>query len=123
MDGKQVRWVGSLTGAETLRVLGNSRALLAPIRWDEPGGTAVVEALAAGTPVVGMARGALSMLVEHGVTGFLADDPAELPALMARVGELDPASCRRAAVERFSAGAMADAYLRRFEEMIARVRS
>ena len=119
-DGEQIRWVGSLSGAEKLWVLGRARALLAPIRWDEPGGTAVVEALAAGTPVVGLARGALPMLVEHGVTGFLADAPAELPALMARVEELDPAACRRAAQERFSAEAMADAYLRRYEEVLAR---
>lgn len=120
LDGEDIRWVGSLTGDHKFEVLGRARALLTPIRWDEPGGTAVVEALAAGTPVVGMARGALPMLVEHGVTGFLAEDPAELPGLMARVGEIDPEACRRAAQERFSAGAMAGAYLRRFEEVLAR---
>lgn len=120
LDGEDVRWVGSLTGARKLAVLGRARALVTPIRWDEPGGTAVVEALAAGTPVVGMARGALPMLVEHGVTGFLAQDEAELPGLMARVAELDPEACRRAAHERFSAGAMADAYLERYAEVLAR---
>ena len=117
LEDGEISWVGSLTGAEKLAVLGRARALLTPIRWDEPGGTAVVEALACGTPVVGMRRGALPMLVEHGVTGFLADDPAELPGLMDRVGELDPAACRRAAEERFSAGAMAERYL----ELYARV--
>jgi glycosyltransferase involved in cell wall biosynthesis len=77
----------------------------------------VVEALACGTPVVGMRRGALPTIVEHGVTGFLAGDPAELPALLDRVGELDPAACRRAAEERFSAGAMADRYLELYAEV------
>jgi glycosyltransferase involved in cell wall biosynthesis len=110
-DGKRIRWVGTLTGARKLDVLGRARALLAPVRWDEPGGTAVVEALACGTPVVGLRRGALPMLVEHGVTGFLADRPEDLPGLLDRAGEIDPAACRRAADERFSAEAMADAYL------------
>jgi len=117
LEGGEIRWIGSLTGAEKLAVLGRARALLTPIRWDEPGGTAVVEALACGTPVVGMRRGALPTLVDHGVTGFLADDPAELPGLLDRVGELDPAACRRAAEERFSAGTMAERYL----ELYARV--
>ena len=117
LEGGEIRWIGSLVGEEKLAVLGRARALLTPIRWDEPGGTAVVEALACGTPVVGMRRGALATLVDHGVTGFLADDPAELPGLLDRVGELDPAACRRAAEERFSAGTMAERYL----ELYARV--
>jgi len=117
LEGGEIRWIGSLTGGEKLAVLGRARALLTPIRWDEPGGTAVVEALACGTPVVGMRRGALPTLVDHGVTGFLADDPAELPGLLDRVEELDPAACRRAAEERFSAGTMAERYL----ELYARV--
>jgi glycosyltransferase involved in cell wall biosynthesis len=120
LEDGAVRWVGSLTGARKLAVLGRARALLAPVRWDEPGGTAVVEALACGTPVVGLRRGALPMLVEHGVTGFLADEPGELVDLLARVGEIDPADCRRAAEERFSAEAMADGYLRLYRTVLER---
>jgi glycosyltransferase involved in cell wall biosynthesis len=119
-DDARILWIGTLTGARKLEVLGRARALVAPVRWDEPGGTAVVEALACGTPVVGLRRGALPMLVEEGVTGFLADSPEELVALLARVGEIDPADCRRAAEERFSAEAMADAYLRLFGTVLER---
>jgi glycosyltransferase involved in cell wall biosynthesis len=119
-DGVRVRWVGSLSGAHKLEVLGRARALVAPVRWDEPGGTAVVEALACGTPVVGLRRGALPMLIEDGVTGFLADEPEELAGLLARAGEIDPAACRRAAEERFSAEAMADAYLGLYRTVLER---
>jgi glycosyltransferase involved in cell wall biosynthesis len=119
-DGTRVRWVGSLTGAHKLDVLGRARALLAPVRWDEPGGTAIVEALACGTPVIGLRRGALATLVEHGVTGFLADEPEELVGLLARAGEIDPADCRRAAEERFSAEAMAEAYLALYRTVLER---
>jgi glycosyltransferase involved in cell wall biosynthesis len=119
-DGTQIRWVGSLTGAHKLEVVGRARALVAPVRWDEPGGTAIVEALACGTPVVGLRRGALPMLIEHGVTGFLADRPDELVELLDRVGEIDPAACRQAAEERFSAEAMADAYLALYRTVLDR---
>jgi glycosyltransferase involved in cell wall biosynthesis len=119
-DGARIRWVGTLTGAHKLEVLGRARALLAPVAWDEPGGTAVVEALACGTPVVGLRRGALPMLIEDGVTGFLADRPQELVELLDRVGEIDPAACRQAAEERFSAEAMADAYLGLYRTVLER---
>jgi glycosyltransferase involved in cell wall biosynthesis len=116
LDGV-VRWIGSITGAAKLERLGRARALLCPISWEEPGATNVVEALACGTPVIGMRRGALPSLVEHGVTGFLADDEPELIRYMARAGEIDPAACRRAAEERFTAGRMAEAYLSAYERV------
>ena len=59
LDGDRARWIGSVSGAEKADLLRRSRAVLFPIRWEEPGGTAVCEALAAGTPVVAMARGCL----------------------------------------------------------------
>jgi glycosyltransferase involved in cell wall biosynthesis len=119
-DGAAVRWIGTLTGTRKLEVLGRARALISPVRWDEPGATAVVEALACGTPVVGLRRGALPMLIDEGVTGLLADDPSQLGELLARVGELDPAACRRAAEERFSAETMAERYLELYDVVIAR---
>lgn len=109
-----LRWLGSIAGPPKVERLGRARALLTPIRWEEPGATAVVEALACGTPVIGIRLGALPALVEHGVTGFLADDPSELPGFLERLDELDPHACRAAAEARFSAGAFAEAYLERY---------
>ena len=76
-----------MSGEDKDRLLRRSRAVLFPIRWSEPGGTAVCEALAAGTPVVGMARGCLPSLVEPGVTGFLASDEAEFTAALGRLDD------------------------------------
>jgi glycosyltransferase involved in cell wall biosynthesis len=87
---ERARWIGSVSGAEKAALLRHTRAVLFPIRWPEPGGTAVCEALAAGTPVVAMARGCLPSLVEAGVTGFLAEDESEFADAVGRVDELDP---------------------------------
>jgi glycosyltransferase involved in cell wall biosynthesis len=111
LENTMVRWIGAVSGQPKRELLARARALLCPVRWEEPGGTAVIEALASGTPVIGFRRGCMSMLVDHGVTGFLADDEDELAAYLDRIGEIDPAACRDAAVRRFSSGAMAERYL------------
>ena len=108
--GAGVRWIGSVGGPAKHELLRTARAVVFPLRWDEPGGTAVVEALAAGVPVVAMRRGCLPELVEHGVTGWLADTEEEFVAYLTRVDELDRSACRAVAVERFSPAAMAARY-------------
>ncbi|MCW2537556.1 MAG: hypothetical protein JWQ26_3255 [Modestobacter sp.] len=110
LDGDRVRWVGSVQGRAKAELLRRSRAVLFPLRWDEPGGTAVCEAMAAGTPVVAMARGCLPSLVDPGVTGFLADSEADFTAALTRVDDLDPRACAATARRRFAPGVMADGY-------------
>jgi glycosyltransferase involved in cell wall biosynthesis len=120
LDGVRARWIGSVDGEHKADLLRRSRAVLFPIRWDEPGGTAVCEALAAGTPVVAMARGCLPSLVEHGRTGFLADDEAGFAAAVGRVAELDPHACRAVAERRFAPAVMAAAYEELYAEVLQR---
>ncbi|MFI7616766.1 glycosyltransferase family 4 protein [Nonomuraea terrae] len=117
LDGDLVRWVGAVGGEERDRLYASSRAALFPIQWDEPGGTAVVEALALGVPPVGLRRGCLPELIDHGRTGFLADSEEELAEWVLRVDEIDPEECRREARRRFSPSVMADRYLELYEQV------
>lgn len=121
LDGSTVRWIGSVGGEAKAELLRTARAVLFPLRWDEPGGTAVVEALAAGVPVVAMRRGVLPELVEHGVTGWLADDEEEFVGFLSRVDELDRDACREVAVRRFSPAAMAARYEMLYRRVLALV--
>ncbi|MCW3844300.1 glycosyltransferase [Micromonospora yasonensis] len=118
VDGDLVRWVGTVAGQERDDLLAGARAALFPLRWEEPGGTAVVESLALGTPVVAVARGCLPELIEHGRTGLLTTDEEELGDLVLAAGLLDPDECRREAAARFTPALMA----RRYVELYERVR-
>ncbi|WP_369255749.1 glycosyltransferase [Geodermatophilus amargosae] len=122
LDGDRARWVGTVSGAEKAGLLRRARALLTPVRWQEPGGTAVCEALAAGTPVVALARGCLPSLVDDGRTGLLADDETQLTAALARIGEIDPEECAAEARRRFAPPVMAAAYERLYAEVVRRAR-
>lgn len=120
VDGDTVRWIGALAGQTKLDALASARALLMPITWDEPGATVVVEALAGGTPVIGMRRGAIPMLIDHGVTGFIADTEEEFASYLDRVDEIDPAACRQAAEQRFDSPIMARRYIDLYHEILRR---
>lgn len=124
VDGHRVRWLGSLCAAERNQLLTRAKASLFPLHWEEPGGTAVVESLALGTPVVGYRRGCLPELIDEGSTGFLvaADDEDTLAARLRSAGTLSPKACRKAAATRFTPGVMAEMYLDFYETVLRRAR-
>ncbi|HEV2374093.1 MAG TPA: glycosyltransferase, partial [Streptosporangiaceae bacterium] len=76
----------------------------------EPFGLVMIEAMAAGTPVVALRRGSVPEVVEHGVTGVVVDRPDELAAAIAQARRLDPAVCRKHVETCFSVPAMAQRY-------------
>lgn len=115
VDGDRVRWVGTVSGQDRDDLLAAARVALFPLRWEEPGGTAVVEALSLGTPIITTARGCMPELVEPGRTGLLTDDEEELADLVIAGGLLDEAECRRVAAERFTPALMAQRYLDLYE--------
>ena len=117
IDGELVRWVGTVAGQERDDLVAGARASLFPLRWEEPGGTAVVESLALGTPVVATARGCLPELIEHGRTGLLTTDEEELGELVLAAGLLDGDECRREAAARFTPELMAQRYVDLYERV------
>jgi glycosyltransferase involved in cell wall biosynthesis len=120
VDGDVVRWIGAVGGEAKDRLLRSARAVLFPLRWNEPGGTAIVEALLAGVPVVGFRRGVLPSLVDHGVTGFVVDTEDELAECLDRVGEIDRTTVWRMASARFAPEGMAAGYVRLYRDLIRR---
>lgn len=116
----RITYAGNLSGKKKTQFISQAKALLFPIEWDEPFGMAVIEALACGTPVVAMNRGAMPEIIEHGVNGFLADTEAQFFEYANRVDEIDPVVCRETVEKRFSAQLMAKTYLDRYHEVIER---
>jgi glycosyltransferase involved in cell wall biosynthesis len=110
IDGDRVSFVGPVDDQQKNELLGRAAALLMPILWDEPFGIVMAEALACGTPVIGLRRGAVPEIVNDGVTGFVADDVAGLVAGINRVTTIDRAACRASAESLFSDRVIVDAY-------------
>jgi glycosyltransferase involved in cell wall biosynthesis len=120
--GPTARWVGEVYGERKSELLARARCVLVPAQWEEPFGLVCIEALASGTPVVGLRRGSLPEIVDTGRTGWLSDDAADLPSLIHRAADIDPHACRAEAIARFDVNAMVDGYedvYRRVLEMSA----
>lgn len=119
LDGQHVVFKGTVNDIEKNELLGCARALLMPVLWDEPFGIVMAEAMACGTPVLGLSRGAVPEVVEHGVTGFVADDVDGLVAAAGRLNEINRAACRARVERLFSDASVVDAYLAVYSEMLA----
>jgi glycosyltransferase involved in cell wall biosynthesis len=110
VDGIEISYIGPIDDAQKNHLLGRARAFLMPISWDEPFGIVMAEALACGTPVVGMCLGAVPEVVIDGVTGFVRQDIDGLVMALANIERLSRAACRTDAEARFSSEAIVSAY-------------
>jgi len=119
VDDTNVVYVGEVGGADKASLLGRARALLYPVQANEPFGLVMVEAMACGTPVAALRRGAVGEILEHGVTGGVFDSLDELVEGLPSVLSLDRGRVRTRAVERFSA----DCMVRKHVEVYSRLRT
>ncbi len=117
----KIDYIGTVFSEKKAALFSQARAFLMPITWEEPFGLAVIDALASGTPVVAMKRGAMPEIIQHGVNGFLARNEAEFKKYMQRVDEIDPAVCRQSVIDNFSSNVMAENYIKLYKKVIASV--
>ncbi len=110
IDGVNIKYLGEVEFGVKVEYLARAKALLYPVQYEEFFGIVMVEALATGTPVIGFARGSVTEIVRHGVTGFLVRDLDEMIKAMKFVDSLDRRECRRDVERRFSSKAMAQRY-------------
>jgi glycosyltransferase involved in cell wall biosynthesis len=113
------RFIGPVGGRDKRDLLAGARCLLAPSLVAETSSLVTMEAMACGTPVVAFRAGALPELIDHGRTGFLVDDVAEMAQAVAGARALDPAECRREAEARFGESRMTARYLDLYREVAA----
>jgi glycosyltransferase involved in cell wall biosynthesis len=113
-----VEFIGEITDAEKAEFLGNAKALLFPIDWPEPFGLVMIEAMAAGTPVIATPCGSVSEVLDEGVTGVIVRSIEEAVAAVDAVGKFDRAQIRKVFEKRFSAEVMARKYLKLYRRGI-----
>ncbi len=64
---------GILNSHQKCTLIGNAKAFIFPLQWEEPFGMVLIESMALGTPVIAYARGSVPEVVVDGETGFLVN--------------------------------------------------
>jgi glycosyltransferase involved in cell wall biosynthesis len=118
LGADEIMYVGPIDDSQKNELLGQAAALLMPVLWEEPFGIVMAEALACGTPVVGLRRGAIPEVVEDRLTGFVCDDLESMVSAVHRLSLIDRQACRSRALDRFSGSVMAESYLRVYRELL-----
>jgi glycosyltransferase involved in cell wall biosynthesis len=111
-----VEFIGEIGDADKSEFLGNARALLFPIEWPEPFGLVMIESMACGTPVVAWNWGSVPEILDDGVTGFIVDAEDQALRAIEQARHLDRHRIRSVFEQRFTARAMAEAYVKVYEQ-------
>jgi len=118
VDGRQIVYFGEADHDAKVKLYGGARALVYPIQAREPFGLVLAEAMACGTPVAALDKGAVREIVDDGVTGAVFDTLEQMVDGLPRVYALDRRRVRTRAVERFGAARMVDEYIRVYRKLI-----
>jgi glycosyltransferase involved in cell wall biosynthesis len=120
LDQPGIEFIGEINEREKTEFLGGARALLFPIDWPEPFGLSMIEAMACGTPVLAFRCGAVSEIVDPGVTGVIVETMEEAAKMLPQALALDRRAVRRRFEERFTATRMARDYVQAYRSLLER---
>ncbi len=135
IDGDLIEYVGFIKDdKDKEKFLGNAKALIMASTWEEPFGMVMIEALACGTPVIGLKCGAIPEVVENNTTGYVVrhqisgvrnqkvetspDTIGDLVKAINKVGKIDRKVCRAEFEKRFSLERMCEDYFDTYKKLI-----
>jgi glycosyltransferase involved in cell wall biosynthesis len=113
-----VEYIGEIDDNHKSEFLSGALALVFPIKWSEPFGLVMIEAMACGTPVIAYNKGAVPEVVEEGVTGFIVNNVDEAVAKVEEAAKLDRKRIRAEFEKRFTSAVMAE----RYQDLFYRIR-
>ena len=111
---------GIVGGDDKMSIIRSCDFMAFPVRWEEPFGIAVIEAMSQGLPVIGSPYGSLPELITKEV-GFIAKNHAELEALVAGdySNKFNPDTIRKYVEDNFNVRKHAESYLELYKKVIS----
>jgi len=120
IDSGEIVYAGNAGPVIRNELLGDAKALLHPICFEEPFGLSVIEAMMSGTPVIAYAKGSMPELIINGTTGFLVRDVGEAVKAVNNLTSIDPNDCHEHAIRHFSQERMIDEYIDAYKKVLSK---
>jgi glycosyltransferase involved in cell wall biosynthesis len=130
LDDPHIEYSGFVEPVERQSFLGNAKGLIIPSLFEEPFGLVTIEALACGTPVIGLASGALPEVIKNGSTGFVVSKSLNsdgtldtdktvggLVHALTQIDTINRKACRKEFEERFTAERMCQEHLAIYKKL------
>lgn len=112
-----VHFWGEIDGQLKTNLFKHSKALLFPIRWQEPFGLTMVEALLSGTPVIAYNRGSVPEIISEDV-GFVVNHEEAFIEATDYIHTINRKHCRDYAMDKFDIKVAAKNYICCYEDVI-----
>ncbi|WP_038533735.1 glycosyltransferase [Formosa agariphila] len=118
LSNQLIEYVGPVNDEQKLNYLQKASAFLFPIKWEEPFGIVMAEAMACGVPVIGFRRGSVPEVVKDEDTGFIVDNVEQMVEAVKKIDSIDRRKVRQDCVNRFSLDFISNQYLSLFDSML-----
>jgi glycosyltransferase involved in cell wall biosynthesis len=113
---EKIEYVGEVGVDQKLELYNRAIAIAYPINFEEPFGLVMVEAMAAGTPVMAFERGSVAEIVIDGKNGIVGHSVEELVSRFPEIQQISHSECRQRAVH-FSKERMVSSYISLYESL------
>jgi len=115
---KNISFLGLVSFKKKINLLKNALVLLSPIKWEEPFGLVMVEAMACGTPVIAFNRGSAPEIIRNNKTGFLVKNVNEMAKAIEKIPMISRKKCREHAEKNFTVQKMAKGYEKVYRKIV-----
>lgn len=115
VDGNLIRYIGPVNDVQKQKLLGGAKAFLMPIKWEEPFGIVMIEAMACGAPVLAFRRGSVPEVVTKGV-GYISSSVEQMASQVATLDCLPPKEINDYVRTHFSRQVIAGQYIGLFKQ-------
>lgn len=116
--GVDITFYGHAGPEDRNKLLGKASALLHPIKFEEPFGLSVAEAMLCGTPVIAFNRGSMPELISDGHSGFLVENVSEAAEAIQNLGNIKRMDCHTWSKNNFSSEKMVADYICLYKQII-----
>jgi len=113
-----VDFLGEVDEKQRNQLVGKAKALLFPIKWDEPFGIVQIEALAVGTPVIAFNRGSVPEIIVDGQSGFIVENVQQAVSAVGKLSLVSPQFCRTQVEKRFDVCRVANRFANIYRQVI-----
>jgi len=117
LDAK-IEFLGLINEKDKKKLLASAKGFLHLNTYPEGFGLSLIEAMACGTPVIGMNLGSIPEVIEDKKTGFVVNNTEDAEEAIKKIDQISRKSCRERVEKYFTVEKMVDEYEKVYRQIL-----